>query len=166
MATMQADLVCPRTETDFYDVRSIDLARPMTAIEAWNLVMRQPLPGLKLAFHLRDAISGLFGVKPISGFSGRKAPAPKVGDKLDFFLVERIEAEILTLSSRDRHLDVLTCITTHNQRLTITSSVKTHNMFGKAYMLPVGPAHKLIVTVILRRMARALAERGAPAKSA
>lgn len=159
MTTAEADLVCPRPQTNFYDARSIDLPDRTTAIDAWNLAMREPLPGLKLAFRIRDIVSGLFGVKPISGFSGRKARVPKVGDKLDFFLVERIEQEILTLSSRDRHLDVLTCITTHNRRLTITSSVKTHNLFGKAYMLPVGPAHKLIVTIILRRIARALAQK-------
>lgn len=166
MAYAEADLVCPRMETDFYDARSIDLPTQMTALDAWNLAMREPLPGLKLAFRIRDAVSALFGVKPISGFSGRKAPVPEVGDRLDFFLVERIEPEILTLSSRDRHLDVLTCITTRNQRLTITSSVKTHNLFGKAYMLPVGPAHKLIVAVMLRRMARALAQRNTSAMSA
>ena len=157
MVSAQADLVCPRIQTDFFDARSIDLPHPVTALDAWNLAMRQPLPGLKLAFRIRDTISALFGVKPIGGFSGRKAKVPKVADKLDFFLVERIEPEILTLSSRDRHLDVLTCITTHNQHLTITSSVKTHNLFGKAYMLPVGPAHKLIVSLMLRRTAKSLA---------
>ena len=120
MVSAQADLVCPRTQTDFYDARSIDLPHPVTALDAWNLAMREPLPGLKLAFRIRDTISALFGVKPIGGFFGRKAKVPKVADKLDFFLVERIEPEILTLSSRDRHLDVLTCITTHNQHLTIT----------------------------------------------
>ena len=155
MTTADADLVAPQSDLDFHDVRSIDLPYPMTALEAWNIAMQEPLPGVKLAFKIRDAISSVFGVKPIGGFSGRKASAPKVGEKLDFFLIERMEPEMVTLSSRDRHLDVLTCITTHNQQLTITSSVKTHNWFGKAYMLPVGPGHKLIVNVILKRMARA-----------
>lgn len=156
MTFPDADLVAPLAELDYYDARSIDLTHPMTALDAWNLAMREPFPGLKFAFKVRDAISSLFGVKRIGGFSGHKAFTPKVGDKLDFFIVERMGPEILTLSSRDRHLDVLTCITTHNQRLTITSSVKTHNWFGKAYLLPVGPAHKLIVNVILRRMAKTL----------
>ena len=110
-----------------------------------------------LAFRIRDAISARFGVKRIGGFSGRNADVPKAGERLDFFLVERIEPEIMTLSARDRHLDVLTCVTTYGQRLTITSSVKVHNLFGRAYMIPVAPAHRLIVSAMLRRVRRTLA---------
>ena len=162
IAQAGADLVAPLGELDFHDAQGIALPSPMTAVDAWNLAMREPLPGLKLAFRIRDTISAMFGVKKIGGFSGRKTHEPEVGGKLDFFLVERVEPEILTLSSRDRHLDVLTCVTTSNRRLTITSSVKTQNLFGKAYMLPVAPAHKLIVAAMLRRIARELnaAERG------
>ena len=156
MGRPDADIVAPYDALDFFDSRSIDLREPMTALEAWNLAMRQPLPGVALAFRLRDAISERFGVKRIGGFSGQQASLPRVGERLDFFLVERIEPKVLTLSERDRHLDVLTCITTHDQRLTITSSVKVHNLFGRAYMIPVAPAHRLIVTALLRRIARAL----------
>lgn len=55
---------------------------------------------------------------------------------------------------------MLTCVTATPEgtgtRVAITSSVRTHNLFGRAYMIPVGPAHKLIVAVMLRRLARAL----------
>ncbi len=157
MPPLQADLVAPREALDFFDARGIDLPRPMTALEAWNTVMREPLPFVGLAFRIRDAISARFGVRRIGGFSGRHADTPKAGERLDFFLVERIEPKIMTLSARDRHLDVLTCITTYGQRLTITSSVKVHNLFGRAYMILVAPAHRLIVSVMLRRARRTLA---------
>jgi len=74
---------------------------------------------------------------------------------LDFFLVECTSNDVLSLSSRDSHLDVLTCISTQGTRLTITSPVKTHNWFGKLYMLPVAPTHKLIVWIFLRRIKQA-----------
>lgn len=148
---MQADLVAPREDLDFYDAHSINLPRPMTALEAWSLAMRHPLPGVALAFRIRDAISARFGVRRIGGFSGRLDQTPQQGDRMDFFLVERIEPEILTLTERDRHLDVVTCITTHDQRLTITSSVKVHNRFGRLYMILVAPAHRLIVSIMMRR---------------
>ncbi|WP_322890608.1 MULTISPECIES: DUF2867 domain-containing protein [unclassified Yoonia] len=151
---MQADLVAPREDLDFYDARGIDLTKPITALEAWNLAMRHQLPGVSLAFRIRDAISAHFGVRRIGGFSGRLDQEPRQGDRLDFFLVERVEPEILTLSERDRHLDVVTCITTHGQRLTITSSVKVHNVFGRLYMIPVAPAHRLIVSAMMRRIQR------------
>lgn len=156
-----ADLVAPRDRLAFYDSQSIPLPRPITALEGWNLQMARPLPLMAQAFRIRDAVSARFGVKRIGGFSGRRAVAVQPGDHLDFFLVERAEREVLTLTERDRHLDVMTCITTTSGRLAITSSVVTHNWFGRAYMLPVGPAHRLIVRLMLRRLARDLAGQAA-----
>ncbi|MDN5786084.1 DUF2867 domain-containing protein, partial [Pseudorhodobacter sp.] len=78
------------------------------------------------------------------------------GDKLDFFLVEEISPRLLVLTARDRHLDVMTTIATFDGTLTITSSVITHNNFGRVYMLAVGPAHKVIVWSILRKIRKAL----------
>ena len=151
------DLVAPREKLAFYDSQSIPLPRPVTALEAWNLQVARPLPLMALAFRIRDAISARFGVKRIGGFSGQRADRVAAGDRLDFFLVERVTPQVLTLTERDRHLDVMTCITTTSGQLAITSSVITHNLFGRAYMLPVGPAHKVIVRAMLRRLARDLA---------
>lgn len=165
MTSREADLVAERAALDFFDARGIDLPAPLTALDAWNLAMSQPLPGLRTAFKIRDALSARFGVKRIGGFSRGRAADIKAGDHLDFFLVERAEPEILSLSARDRHLDVVTCITTFGQRLTITSSVRVHNAFGRLYMLPVAPAHRLIVSLMLRRIARKLSVFGMDARS-
>lgn len=146
-------LIAPRDLLAFHDSHSTPLPHPMTAIEAWDRVMTRPLPGLALAFRVRDAISARFGVQRIGGFSGRRSAEVRVGDRLDFFLVEAIGPEHLTLTARDRHLDVMTSVTTGNGRLGITSSVITHNWFGRVYMWPVGPAHKVIVRQMLRRFA-------------
>jgi len=102
--------------------------------------MSRPSPILGLAFRVRDMISSKFGVKKIGGFSNTSPKEIAVGEKLDFFLVEYASEDVLTLSERDSHLDVLTCITKVDNQLSITSSVKTHNAFGRAYMLPVAPA--------------------------
>lgn len=120
--------------------------------------MSQPMPLLNLAFRLRDAISSKFGVKKIGGFSSKEQEAVSPGDKLDFFLVEYASSDVLALSERDRHLDVLTCLSRVENELTITSSVITHNLFGRAYMLPVAPAHKLIVRSLLSDLKAKLAE--------
>ncbi|WP_323042006.1 DUF2867 domain-containing protein [Gemmobacter sp.] len=139
---------------DFLDRQTLRLIRPMTALEAWNAVMARPLPLMALAFRLRDAVSARFGVRPIGGFSGARRQAVKVGERLDFFLVEHAAPQVLVLTERDRHLDVMTCITTSGGELAITSSVITHNRYGRIYMWPVAPAHRLIVRHMLRRMAQ------------
>ena len=96
---------------------------------------------MRMAFKTRDTISALFGVKRIGGFSGARRATVKVGDRLDFFLVEHNAPDMLVLTERDRHLDVMICLSIADRVLTITSSVVTHNAFGRIYMLPVGPAH-------------------------
>lgn len=142
----------PRSDLNYFDTQHIVLPRDVTPLEAWNIIMAHPQPLLKLAFRVRDAVSSLFGVKRIRGFSGDRAEAVSAGDKLDFFLVEYVDQNCLVLTERDRHLDVMTCISTHHRAMTITSSVRVHNVFGHLYMIPVGIAHRWIVRGMLRRL--------------
>ena len=146
----------PLPELDYHDSRSVLLPVQITALQAWNLMTAGQGPLMRLAFRTRDGISSLFGVKRIGGFSGTRREAVQAGDYLDFFLVEHSAPEVLVLTERDRHLDVMTCVSLADRVLTITSSVVTHNTFGRLYMLPVGPAHKLIVNSYLKRLQRKL----------
>ncbi|NVO28238.1 DUF2867 domain-containing protein [Donghicola sp. C2-DW-16] len=152
-----AALVAPRDQLDYFHVRSHPLPCDMTALEAWNAVMSRPLPLMGAAFKIRDAISKQFGVKQIGGFTGARQTEVSEGEHLDFFLVEGVSPDRLILTERDRHLDVMTCIAIHDRTLFIISSVKTHNLFGRAYMIPVGPAHRLIVWAMLRGLDTTLA---------
>jgi hypothetical protein len=115
-----------------------------------------PRPLMRLAFRIRDAISSFFGVKRIGGFCGARREALQAGERLDFFVVEYKASDMLVLTERDRHLDVMICLSIADRLLTIMSSVVTHNAFGRIYMLFVGPAHKLIVNGDLRRLKREL----------
>ncbi|MBM1815016.1 DUF2867 domain-containing protein [Pseudosulfitobacter pseudonitzschiae] len=81
----------------------------------------------------------------------------RAGDKLDFFLVEYVDAQTLVLTERDRHLDVMTCISTGEHSVAVTSSVRVHNLFGTLYMIPVGIAHKWIVRGMLKHLRQTLA---------
>ncbi|PAA27299.1 hypothetical protein CJU73_15165 [Pseudomonas fragi] len=146
----------PLPELDYHDSRSVLLPVQITALQAWNLMTAEQGPLMRLAFRIRDAISSLFGVKRIGGFSGTRREVVQAGDYLDFFLVEHSAPEVLVLTERDRHLDVMTCVSLADRVLTITSSVVTHNTFGRLYMLPVGSAHKLIVNSYLKRLQRKL----------
>ena len=147
-----AQLVAAREKLNYFDCQIVTLPQPVTAIEAWRMVMARPLPGMALAFRIRDAVSVRFGVARIGGFSGAQVVEPKVGDRLDFFTVETIRDDMLTLTARDTHLDVMICVTVAAAEFAITASVIPHNWFGRAYMIPVGPAHKFIVWAMLRRL--------------
>ena len=147
----------PIAALDYYDSQSVTLSRPIEPLEAWNLIMEGSQPVMKAAFALRDAVSARFGVKRIGGFSGTRVRSVAVGDKLDFFVVEHSDRNLLVLTERDRHLDVMTSVSCEGHELAITSSVVTHNAFGRAYMVPVGIAHKVIVRTMLARLKRKVA---------
>ncbi len=144
------------SELDYHDSRSLPLPAEITVLEAWNIMTAESGLVMRLAFRTRDAISSLFGVKRIGGFSGAKRATVQVGERLDFFLVEQSTPDLLVLTERDRHLDVMICLSITDRVLMVTSSVVTHNVFGRIYMLLVGPMHKLIVNNDLRRLKRKL----------
>lgn len=139
----------------YYDKQDTLLPKKMTALAAWNGIMSDPQPLLKIAFRIRDAVSSVFGVKRIGGFSGKPVESADIGEYLDFFLVEYIDDECLVLTERDSHLDVMTCISTEGHTLSVTSSVCVHNLFGRAYMIPVGVAHRWIVRSMFKRLRQA-----------
>lgn len=144
------------SELDYYDCRSIPLPVETTALEAWNIMTANPALFMRLAFRVRDGISVWFGVKRIGGLSGKRREAVSAGEYLDFFLVEYSAPDMLVVTERDRHLDVMLCLSIRDRVCTITSSVVTHNRFGRCYMWPVGPVHKLIINGNLRRLKKAL----------
>lgn len=145
-------ILSPIAELDYFDSQSTELPRDVRPLEVWNLIMARPQPVLKAAFQVRDAISSCFGVKRIGGFSRASHDTVAVGDRLDFFLVEYSDDTSLVLTERDRHLDVMTCISVEGPTVAVTSSVRIHNWFGRAYMIPVGIAHKWIVRGMLRHL--------------
>lgn len=152
-------LVAPKGELAFLHARSVVLDRPVTALEGWTLIRSRPSPLLAAAMRVRDAISGSFGVAPISGFSRAQRTSIAPGERLDFFLVEHASDTDLVLSVRDRHLDVMTWISARERTYRITSSVKVHNLFGRLYMVPVALAHRMIVAADLGRLQRMTAAR-------
>ncbi|GLQ34594.1 hypothetical protein GCM10007939_08770 [Amylibacter marinus] len=148
-------VLAPRTSLYFYDSQTKELPQYQTPLEAWQSLMAHPMPLLRVAFKIRDRIAGWFGVHAIGGFSGQEVNEVRAGDSLDFFKVEYINDTVMLLSERDRHLDVLTCVSTKGSQLTITSSVMVHNWFGRIYMVPVAPAHRVIVRRMLNRLVTA-----------
>jgi hypothetical protein len=144
------ETIVPESNLSYFDQQSVDLKRVISCLEAWNMIMFNRSDMLRTAFKIRDVISARFGVRPVGGFSGRTVSNINVGENLDFFLVEKAEPYNLVLTVRDRHLDVMVNLTTQGRRFSITTSVKTHNLFGKVYMVPVGVVHRQVVRGSLR----------------
>lgn len=163
MITLPQSNICvlaPVPDLDYFNSQSVAVTRDVTPLEFWNTEMTRPQPVMNVAFWVRDAVSSLFGVRKIGGFSGVPVARVTAGDRLDFFVVEHADDTTLVLTERDRHLDVMTCISTEGVTVCVTSSVRVHNGFGRAYMIPVAVAHKWIVRRSLCRFQRQIASGG------
>jgi hypothetical protein len=103
---------------------------------------------------LRNAL-----VAPLGLVATRSALA-RAGDRIGIFpvLAETLDEVLLGLD--DRHLDFRVCVRVLDdggERLGLVATlVRFHGALGRAYFLPVRPAHRLIVPAMLRRGVRLL----------
>lgn len=151
-------LIAERQELDFYHQDSCLIPSVMSAFQAYCDMTAEPPAWIRLAFQARDFLGRLAGIKAIGGFTiSRPVIAPDIGSELDFFTVANITDDELLLLSTDRHLSVLVSIqvtekSLNTSKLIITASVKNKNLLGSIYMLPVGPAHSMIVENMLNKI--------------
>ncbi|WP_343598209.1 DUF2867 domain-containing protein [Pseudomonas sp.] len=155
---MSTQLVAAQDDLDFLHSDSVQLTALMTPLQAY-CAMTSDIPGwLARAFRIRDFISRRFNVADIHGFTRRDpGQVPAVGERLDFFAVEAISDQQLVLTSRDTHLAVMVCMGVSAGecgllQLSVTTSVKCFNTFGRLYMVPVGRVHGVIVRRMLANL--------------
>lgn len=154
----QGSLVAGVPFTDYADAFRIrlDPARFPNVDSVARAFVKTSPSWIATLMHLRDTLVSVFGLKrsvdaPPSVADGvRIAP----GDFVGFFRVlERDDREILA-GEDDRHLDFRISFLYERDEsgawMTVTTVVKLHNAFGRAYFVPVAPFHRLIVPAMLR----------------
>ena len=75
----------------------------------------------------------------------------QVGDRVSLFSVAFISDDEVILEDNDKHLRVQISVQrdTSANKVTLSSVVHVHNWVGRFYMFFVGPAHRLIVPVMI-----------------
>lgn len=87
----------------------------------------------------------------------RSKPAmPKIG----FFPLLSENPDQVVVGLNDRHLD-FRCVldlaeTTNGQAITISTIINRHNWLGRFYLATILPFHRLIMRVVMARLARAI----------
>jgi Protein of unknown function (DUF2867) len=131
---------------------------------------------VNMAMTIRNKVVLAFGLKDLGTLPpldpGLPTTAYRPGESIGIFkLLQNTPAEAL-LGDNDKHLDVVVSlhvgspladeahdanvVTKHpsNTRVvTVSTVVHVHNRLGRLYMLPVTPAHRVIVPTMLRRLA-------------
>jgi Protein of unknown function (DUF2867) len=98
---------------------------------------------------LRNALMAPFGL--------HTDEAPSMGEKFGMFPVISTNDSRTVLGFDDKHLDFRIILdaapVAGSTKLTLSTAVRTHNIFGRAYLAVVMPFHKLIVRTMLGRAA-------------
>jgi hypothetical protein len=96
-------------------------------------------------------------VGSMRGAKARPAESYRPGERLGIFTVVSQSAEEIVLGIDDRHLDVRVSVAKPNDapapRYVVSTAVRIHNLLGRAYMIPVGRIHSVVVRAMMRRAA-------------
>ncbi len=108
---------------------------------------------------LRDTLAGRLGLKT----STPRDTFPKmpfhVGQQLGIFRVLHLLSAEAVLGENDRHLDFQISLLADNGKLTVSTLVRPHNIFGILYLVCVLPFHYVIASAMIRRMESLLNEK-------
>lgn len=131
-----------------------------TAMDVWLSMAKETPSWFNFLMSLRNRIATRVGLKDL-GALGDIIPSKQAddyleGDRVGIFSVFMNEAREIILEDKDKHLNVRLSLYIEPQgavqKVYMTTVVHVNNCLGKAYMLFVGPAHKLIVPAMLSRL--------------
>ncbi len=136
----------------FADAFAIDIDDPGLDADAAARRVMGSVPGwVRYLLVLRDAVVRPFGLK------GTDAVSKTASDRIGFFPCISCSPERVVMGFDDTHLDFrvvvdLSKIDGASQRVTASTVVKPHNIFGRVYLTVVMPFHRRIVPAMLARV--------------
>jgi hypothetical protein len=147
-------------DATFHDAFEADLDdADLTPVEIALRFLRATPDWVEALLHVRNRAVRPFGLRDVGALGAvddRPASAYAAGDRLSFFDIVSVGDDELVLSADDKHLDVRIAFLKRRvggrARYAICSWVRTHNLLGRAYMVPVGPIHALIVRRAMREL--------------
>ena len=143
------DLLPGATFADAFTLEVDD--QNLDAISAANKVMGTVPRWVSALLKLRNAIVRPFGLK------GTTHVARTTPDRIGLFPCLSRSPDRVVMGFNDSHLDFRIAVDASAtamtpKRITATTVVKTHNIFGRAYLCTIMPFHKLIVRTLLGRL--------------
>jgi hypothetical protein len=137
----------------------------LTATQLYGAVMRSTPKWVDNAMLARNRIVRWFGLKDLGALSAVPTMADhglQPGQRIGIFTFAHATPTELVMQDTDKHLSVRIAVIKQSvdavhDRVIACTVVHTHNLLGRLYLVPVGPAHKHIVPAVLRRAHAAVA---------
>lgn len=147
---------------DFHDAYRLPNPLPAaSALESWLALSAHTPAWMNALMALRNRAVALVGLKHLGRLQGRSpkpAGAYRLGDRVGIFTLESAAEDEVVLGDDDKHLHVRLSLrkSLHEGKpvLTLSTVVHNHNRLGRVYMAVVGPAHRVIVPIMLRQVSR------------
>ncbi len=100
---------------------------------------------------MRDGVVKAFGLKtnPPLSLAARRTVSLEPGSSIGLFRVYENTATEIVMGQDDRHLNFRVSLMVDEQSVTLSTVVMFHNVYGRAYFLPVKFFHKRVVPAIL-----------------
>lgn len=142
--------------TDFSDKHSIYCnVGELSALAVYVEMTKATPRWIDHLMQLRNNVVSVFGIKNLGTLSAVQSVEAKnliVGERVGIFTLVSNEQDKIILSDKDKHLDVIITleIDRSSHQITLTTAVFLHNLLGRLYLLPVIPAHKVIVPTLLK----------------
>ena len=139
--------------------RALLTCASLTPVEIFLRSLKTTPAWVTRAMAMRNAIVRQIGLKdvgPMMAPADKPAADYRVGDRLGIFTIFGSTPDELLLGIDDSHLDVRVSVLKQGgarPSYVISTVVKVHNWLGRAYMLPVGRIHPLVVKAMMRRAA-------------
>ena len=145
---------------DYQDAFRVALPRPDITVDDVARATFGAMPGwIGALLRLRDAVVKPFGLK-----RGADMPSPviperfTVGDAVSIFRVDARSEREIVFGQEDTHLDFrASFLVEPSGELVFSTMVQFNGPLGRAYFVPVGPAHRRIVPAMMRATCAALA---------
>lgn len=121
---------------------------------------------ISLLFQVRNKIVKIFGLKTSGKSTDREAQLKafkcEPGERLGLFKVfEKTENEVI-IGEDDKHLNfrISFLLDKKTAAIQMTTAVKFHNRFGKAYFFLIKPFHKIIAPLMLKNIVKKRSNKG------
>lgn len=149
---------------DFHDAYRVAVRHPeRTALQHFLAALAGTPGWVRQAMAVRNRVVVWFGLRRASGWApapDRPADSYRPGERLGVFELLHIDDDEVLAGDDDKHLRVLLSVRRlpaqggQPASVVLSTVVHLHNTLGRLYMLPVGPAHKLIAPAVLARVNR------------
>lgn len=150
---------CGLQRVDFADGYRCHIAmQGLTALECGRAIFENPPRFAVALMSVRNRIVALFGLK-----TPEKLHADRSGRRLVgiFPLISEAREEVV-LGGDDKHLDfrlsISVCENQEGCEVTLSTLVRTNNLFGKIYLFAVMPFHRFLSRHMLARGLRHIAD--------